>query len=156
MHDSDRHPIDLDQLSPKEWLLLSTRAELLCVGRLSALATELEGSDEALSTALAGMADDERAHLQSVRAFDDEIPWPALLKVDEGGLAVLLATHLPTLCRGPSSRDASAVKAFVQVVEAESTSFYRMLAARARTPELQTFFEQMAQAEEAHAGNLSD
>ena len=118
MHSSaDRHPIDLDELSPKEWLLLSTRAELLCVGRLSALANTLASSNETLSVALAGMADDERTHLQHIRAFDEEVPWPALLKVDEGALAILLATHLPTLCRGPSASDVSAVKAFVRGVD---------------------------------------
>ncbi len=153
---STRRPIDLEVLSPKEWLLLSTRAELLCVDRLSTLANRLAASDESLSAALATMADDERGHLAALRGFDADVPWPALLMVDERALAALLAAHLPTLCSGPSSDDPGSVRAFVKSVEAESIGFYRVLAARAKTPELAAFFERMARAEEAHADVLSE
>jgi rubrerythrin len=153
---SERHSPDLASLSPKEWLLLSTRAEMLCVERLSSLASRLASNDEALAETLAKMADDERAHLDALSRFDADVPWPQLLKVNERALALLLAVHLPTLCRGPHSEDSDSVKTFVEHVERESIDFYRVLAARAETPELAAFFERMARAEEAHAGNVRD
>jgi hypothetical protein len=152
--DPRSRPIDLEILSPKEWLLLSTRAELLCVDRLSTLANRLASSDETLSAALQAMADDERGHLDEIHGFDADVPWPALIKVDERALAALLAAHLPTLCTGPRSDDPNSVRQFVKTVEAESIGFYRVLAARAPTPELAAFFERMARAEEAHADVL--
>lgn len=154
MNPRSRRPIDLEVLSPKEWLILSTRAELLCVDRLSTLANRLASSDETLSAALQSMAEDERGHLEQLQGFDADVPWPALLKVDERALAALLASHLPTLCSGPTSDDPNSVREFVKTVEAESIGFYRVLAARAPTAELSAFFERMARAEEAHADVL--
>jgi rubrerythrin len=147
----ERRPAELQDLSAKECVLLSKRAELLCVERLSALAANLAPHNEKLSRAVASMATDEQSHLERVAVLDAEVPWPALLCLDEPGLRLLLATHLPTLQAGCTARDREGVFNFVRTLEEESARLYRSLALHCADMQLKVFFAQVAIDEEQHA-----
>ena len=147
---ADRRAIDLSQLSAKECVLLSKRAESLCVERLTALAANLAPSDAPLSRSIAEVAEEEQLHLERIAALDEQVPWPALLRLDEPGFRLLLATHLPSLHAGCASLDTDAIQHFIVALEQESASLYRALSSHAADARLKSFFAQTAADEERH------
>jgi rubrerythrin len=141
--------MDLRDLSAKEWLLLSARAEELCVERLGELANRV--TDPELADTLREMASEEDDHSAAIASVDAEVDWPEVWHIDEPAIHQILATHFPTLVGGCGRNEQEAIGEFVTQVELESVRFYDLLADCAGQMSLRRFFRRMATCERQHA-----
>jgi hypothetical protein len=147
----------LESLSEKEWVLICSRAEGLCIHLMSRLARAVSASDPALSCFLYRVADDERRHLDRLLAADRALPWPTVCQVNEPAIRGVLAEWVPALAHATDidNLSSAAIKKLVDAVERQSARFYRHLASLAAAPQYRSLFLQIAEEEEAHGSVLT-
>jgi pyruvate-ferredoxin/flavodoxin oxidoreductase len=139
-------------LSVKELLLLSRRAEGECARCFTRLAGRVRPPDERLQRLFQEHAAEERAHDDALAQWDLRAEMPLVWRLTENDIDRLLGEHLPALRKEEpeASVDRQAALETVRAVEEEAMCFYRTLSRQARDPESREFFLSMAHREASH------
>jgi rubrerythrin len=150
-HDS-RIPVEIQNLSLKEWLAVCERAEGACARRFREIAGQADPKDQSLLDFLRNLVSEEEGHLADVRRFGEKVQGPGVWRLDDALLEYVLKHHFPSFSQGFGegnlSRDVALYLA--ECVERESSRFYRDLSAGAPDPAARDFFRKAAEGEESH------
>ena len=147
--------LQLQDLSFKESLRVSDRAERLWRDRLAQIHRSVAPGDRDLATALAELRHDEELHGEALQRMDDNTPMPAVWHLDQRGTETLLAAHFPALMSPARPKPTRTnVLAVVDAVESECIRFYRSLAACRASKKERDFFNGMADLEENHCDDV--
>jgi rubrerythrin len=143
----------LNALSLKECLLLTMRIERRCADQLELLAARV--IDSGLRTRLTRMIIDEQDHLRILAELDEEIPWPALLRINERLLNQLGTQHVPALAAEfDKVVGEEAALDFVRELEEQSAQLYQCLAERTEDSVAKAAFLRIANAEQVHLAHF--
>lgn len=148
--------MDLRQLSVKESVLISLRAEGKCVAALEGLAERLSPPDAMMTKRLRELAEHEREHERTLSEFDESLDWPREWHLSESAIRRILREKLPTLFGTESVQNESAERALetARRIEQESGRFYQELADTTQDESSAALFKDLAARELAHLEEL--
>ena len=148
--------MDLRQLSVKESVLISLRAEGRCVAALESLAQRLEPADPAMTQRLRELAENERSHQRTLSEYDETVDWPREWHLSESAISRILREKLPALFSTDLVLNASPERALetARQIEQESGQFYLELAHTTHDEGSRALFKDLADRELAHLEEL--
>jgi rubrerythrin len=143
--------MEIAQLTLKEAVLLSLRAEQECARVFRALGGSVEPADDPVAQIMLRLAAEEERQVRALQVFDADVPWPAVWRLDEPAIARLLREYFPTLFQhAPSSPlSPSVARQRAEQVEREEERFYEALASSTPEESARQFFRQLAADEHA-------
>lgn len=141
----------LSDLSIKEWIFLSRRAEHEASTRFRDLADKI---DEPARTFLKRLVEAHALDLDLIDRFDERIAMPPMLQLNRPAVDSIVKTHLPALfAQGEIATPDGALK-FAEELERQLVRFFREISPYTTELVSQRFFEEMAGRTQHHLEDL--
>ena len=150
--------MELEDLTLKERLLLSTRVQRDSARFFHTLATTLKPADAESTRLLENLALDEATFEERLYLLDRKVPWSTVLHLDERAVRSILHRHLPQLYRWVAVRGASPENALklARDIEQEIANFHEVLARDCNDADSQSLLESFCEKERAQVARLID
>ena len=150
--------VQLEDLTLKECLLVSTRVRHDAARFFHTLATSLEPADPESTELLEHLAVDEASFEERLEQLDRQLPWSTVLHLDKRAIRTILHRHLPVLYRWVAVRRASPEIALklAREIQREIADFHQQLARALNDEATRALLESFCEKERSHMARLID